>query len=220
MTHDEEDRPVPAADDAQPPEAIVASEVALAQPADEGAGTQTPAGIPGAAPQSAEIEALRRERDDLREALLRRRAEFENFRRRTDRERQTWNAEAEAALVTELVPTLDSLEQALRTESDADALRDGLELIQRELLATLARLGLTVHDPVGQPFDPLTDQALLHEEALDAAEGVVLETLRKGYLFKARLLRPAMVKVAKAVSAQAEAEDAGPASEPAPNKVH
>ena len=92
------------------------------------------------------------------------------------------------------------MEQALKAGADETSLRDGLQLIQRELLATLARLGLAVHDPVGQPFDPLTDQALLHEEVPEAAEGTVVETLRKGYLFKERLLRPAMVKVAKAHS--------------------
>ena len=197
MMPDERDQPAPPCDEAgEPQPASVASETA----ATDLAAVATPADGVGAAPASAEIEDLRRERDDLRDALLRRRAEFENFRRRTDRERQGWNAEAEAALVKELVPTLDNLEQALKAGADETSLRDGLQLIQRELLATLARLGLAVHDPVGQPFDPLTDQALLHEEVPEAAEGTVVETLRKGYLFKERLLRPAMVKVAKAHS--------------------
>jgi molecular chaperone GrpE len=198
MTPDERDQPTPSPDETgEPQDAIVASK-AVAQPADDDAAT--PASRAGAPTPSTGIEDLRRERDELRDTLLRRRAEFENFRRRTERERQSWNTDAEAALVKELVPTLDNLEQALRTDAGETALRDGLQLIQRELLGTLARLGLNVHDPVGRPFDPLTDQALLHEEVPDAADGTVIETLRKGYLFKERLLRPAMVKVAKAPS--------------------
>jgi molecular chaperone GrpE len=162
-----------------------------------------------------EIEALRKDRDGLADQLLRRRAEFENFRRRTERERQSWAAEAEAAMVKELIPAIDHLEQALKSGADDRSLRDGLDLILRDLLASLAKQGLVVHDPVGQPFDPLTDHALVHEESVDVADGTVQETYRRGYLYKDRLLRPALVRVAKAPAglepaSQAATPSAGP----------
>ena len=145
-----------------------------------------------------QVEELRRERDDLKDQLLRKRAEFENFRRRTERDRQAGVAEGEAAVLLELMPVIDHLEQALRSGGDASSLREGVELILRDLLGTLAKLGLVVHDPAGQPFDPLRDQALAHEAAEGVADGTVLETYRRGYLLGDRLLRPALVKVAKA----------------------
>ncbi len=211
MSPNERDVPQPAPDSAAPSEeAIVESETNVAS--DEVTAT-------GLAPLpesdgTSELDALRQERDQLRDSLLRRRAEFENFRRRTERERQAWAAEAEAGLVQALVPTLDNLEQALKSEAPEGGMRAGVELIQRELLATLTRMGLVEHDPVGKPFDPLTAQAISHEIAPGVAEGTVIETFRKGYLFKERLLRPAIVKVAKA------AEQEGAPSETDPNKVH
>jgi molecular chaperone GrpE len=218
MTPDEQDPAARPRDEAgEPDAAIVASDTAATAPDEQ---PETPAAIALEISPSAELDELRRERDDLRQALLRRRAEFENFRRRTDRERQTWVAEAEAALAKELVPALDNLEQALKTDSSEGGLHEGVELIQRELLATLGRLGLVVHDPVGQPFNPLTDQALLHEEVPGTAEGVVIETFRKGYCFKDRLLRPAMVKVAKAPSDPAQSDGGDAASGTAANAVH
>jgi molecular chaperone GrpE len=199
-----------------PDAAIVASEEKGVAPVDE---AQAPARASEAS-SAADIETLRRERDEFRDSLLRRRAEFENFRRRTERERQTWAAEAEATLVQELVPTLDNLEQALKATAAEGSLRDGVELVQRDLLGTLGRLGLAVHDPTGEPFNPLIDQALLHEETPDTPEGMVTETFRKGYLFKERLLRPALVKVAKAMSAgEADAGRQPPSSETVSNEV-
>jgi molecular chaperone GrpE len=217
MTPDERDPAARPRDQAGESEAAIVASDAAATGTDEQ--RETPAATIDASPGT-ELDVLRRERDELREALLRRRAEFENFRRRTERERQTWVAEAEAAIVKELVPALDNLEQALKTDGTEGGLHEGVELIQRELLATLGRLGLVTHDPVGQPFNPLTDQALLHEEVSGYAEGAVIETFRKGYFFKDRLLRPAMVKVAKAPSDPAESEGAGASSGTGVNEVH
>lgn len=168
------------------------------------------------APATDPIEALRRERDELRDQLLRRRAEFENFRKRTERERQAWAVDAEASIVRELIPTLDHLEQALRAEADASSIREGVVLIERDLLATLTRLGLVVHDPTGKPFDPLTDQALAQAEAPGVEEGTVVEAFRRGFIYKERLLRPALVKVAKGP----ESEAGAPASPPTSEEVH
>jgi molecular chaperone GrpE len=153
-----------------------------------------------AVPSSAadEIESLRRERDAMKDQLLRKRAEFDNFRRRTERERQSWMTEGESAVMLELMPVIDHLEQALKSAGDASSLREGVELILRDLLGSLARLGLVKHDPAGGLFDPLRDQALAHEAVAGVKDGIVLETYRGGYLLRDRLLRPALVKVAKA----------------------
>jgi molecular chaperone GrpE len=144
-----------------------------------------------------EIEALRRERDELREQVLRKRAEFENYRKRVERDRQqAWTDGAEAILKG-LVPTVDNLDRALEPAAKDDPLREGVELTRRELLALLEAQGVEVHDPVGQPFDPEVHQALSHEPTAGFADGTVVEVFRKGYSYKGRLLRPALVKVAK-----------------------
>ncbi len=188
----------------QQPAPVEETGMALAEP-------ETPAADPA--------EALRRERDDLRDQLLRRRAEFENYRKRMERERQAWTVEAEAAVIRELIPTLDHLEHALKAEATtASAIREGVVLIERDLLSTLTRLGLVVHDPTGKPFDPLTDQALVQVDAPGVEEGVVVETLRRGFLYKERLLRPALVKVAKGPASEGAGGDA--TSPPPPDEVH
>jgi molecular chaperone GrpE len=144
-----------------------------------------------------EVAALRREREDLSDQLLRRRADFENFRKRADRDRQQAGFEATAAVLRDLIPAIDNLERALGAGGEEGSLRMGVELIHRELLSLLEGHGATAHDPTGQPFEPERHQALLHEETPGFAEGTVVETFRKGYSFKDRLLRPALVKVAK-----------------------
>jgi molecular chaperone GrpE len=95
------------------------------------------------------------------------------------------------------VPTLDNLDRALEATGSEGALREGVQMIRRELLATLESRGVAIEDPLGQPFDPQAHQALAHEPVDDAAEGTVVAVLRKGYRLRDRLLRPALVKVAK-----------------------
>jgi len=148
-----------------------------------------------------ELESLRRERDELKEQLLRRRAEFENFRKRVERERQNAGTEAVAAVLKALVPVLDNLDRALEAEGSDVSLREGVELTRRELLAILESQGVKVEDPRGQPFDPERHQALAHEPVPGVPEGTVVEVYRKGYSYRDRLLRPALVKVAAAPGA-------------------
>lgn len=143
------------------------------------------------------LEALRKERDELRDQLLRRRADFENYRKRVERDRQHAGQEALVGLLRDLIPTLDNLERALSVAGDEASLRTGVELTLRELAALLLRHGLTVADPAGQAFDPERHQALLHEFVHGVDEGQVVEVFRKGYSLRDRLLRPALVKVAK-----------------------
>jgi molecular chaperone GrpE len=153
-----------------------------------------------------QVEALRRERDELADQLLRKRAEFDNFRKRVERERQAAGVDAAAALLKELVPTIDNLDRALDTPAETASLREGVEMIRRGLLALLEAQGVTVDDPRGAVFDPSRHQALSHEPAPGHAEGTVVEVYQKGYSFRDRLLRPALVKVAKQATPESESE--------------
>lgn len=181
------------------------------------AGVDTP---PLAPLSREEVEALRRERDDLADQLLRRRAEFDNFRKRVERDRQVAGLDAVAALLKELVPTLDNLDRALEAPPDAGGLREGVEMIRRGLLALLESRGVTVEDPRGEPFDPSRHQALSHEPAPGHAEGTVVEVYQKGYSYRDRLLRPALVKVAKSAAPEGEPPSQPPNVQSEPEKVH
>jgi len=143
------------------------------------------------------LALLRQERADLRDQLLRKRADFENYRKRVERDREQAAFEARAALLRDLIPTLDNLESALKAGGNADALRTGVELTRRELLGLLEAHGIVAEDPTGAAFDPESHQALSHEAVPGFADGTIVEVFRKGYRFKDRLLRPALVKVAK-----------------------
>lgn len=167
----------------------------------EGAGEE--AGLAQVAP----IEALRQERDQLKDALLRRRAEFENYRRRVERDRGSAAAEAEAGILRPLLDTVDNLERALAAGGGDSGLRSGVELTLRELLGLLDSLGVTTLVPLGERFDPSLHQAILHEPAAGFEAGTVAEVYRKGYQYKGRLLRPALVKVASAGSPEAGGAD-------------
>ena len=149
------------------------------------------------APAAEPLAALRKERDELRDQLLRRRADFENFRRRAERDRQQAGQEAVAAFLRDLIPSLDNLERALESAGEEASLKEGVELTYRGLRSLLESHGVVAHDPTGQPFDPNKHQALLHEAVPGFEEGTVVEVFRKGYTLHDRLLRPALVKVAK-----------------------
>ena len=153
---------------------------------------------PPPAPTPEDVDNLKRERDELRDQLLRRRADFENFRKRIERDRQQAALDAEATLISSVIPTLDNLERALGAGGSEGSLREGVELTLRELVAVLEAAGVSVQNPAGQPFDPQTQQALVHEAVPGYAEGIVVQVFRKGYFLRDRLLRPALVKVAKA----------------------
>ena len=153
---------------------------------------------PKAEPLSPEqLETLLRERDELQDQLLRKRAELDNYRKRVERDRQRRLLEARAALIQGLLPSLDNLDRALSAETSGESLRAGVELIRRDLMALLESEGLEVVDPEGEHFDPQTQQALVHEAVAGFEDGMIVEVLRKGYKLEDRLLRPALVKVAK-----------------------
>lgn len=153
-----------------------------------------------AAAHDDELERLRRERDEQYDRLLRKTAEFENYRKRVDKERRELVQYAAGDLLEALLPIIDDFERALKADAsaDAEAYRQGVDLIYKQLTDLLARRGVTAIDAVGKDFDPRFHQAITLEESPGHREGEVIEEVRRGYMHGERLLRAAMVKVAKA----------------------
>jgi molecular chaperone GrpE len=161
-----------------------------------GAPSPTPDPAPGLAD---EIVELRKERDSLHDRLLRQAAEFDNYRKRVERERKDSAQFAAIDFVEELLPVIDDFERALQIEaSGADSYRQGLEIIHRALMDMLRKRGVTPIEAVGTTFDPQVHQAVAYEDAPDRRDGEVMEQFTRGYRLGEKLIRPAMVKVAKA----------------------
>jgi len=144
-----------------------------------------------------EIERLESELDELRDIHLRKLAEFDNFRKRTDRERVEIKRHANEDLLRDLLPVLDNFERALEhsTDSDTGAFREGVEMIAKQLWDTLERQGIQVVNPMGEPFSPEFHEAVHRVETSDMEPGTIASVLAKGYLCNGRLIRPAMVGV-------------------------
>jgi molecular chaperone GrpE len=146
-------------------------------------------------------DTLRRERDDYYDRLLRVTAEFDNYRKRTDRERRERSEASGLEVIRDLLPVLDDLERALAAplESSGHAtVREGIELIHRQLLDVIRRRGVEPFDVVGQMFDPEWHEAVGHEPADGRPDGEIITEVRRGYRVGQRLLRAPMVRVAKA----------------------
>ena len=144
-----------------------------------------------------ELQKLKAERDSLLDRLARAQAEFENARRRASKEQQDFRDYATMDTVKSLLPVIDSFERALQVKSEPGDFRSGVELIYKQLQDALAKLGVRAIPAKGEPFDPHVHEAIEMVETSDAADHEVLEELQRGYKLKDRLLRPAMVKVAK-----------------------
>ena len=144
-----------------------------------------------------ESQRLKAERDALVDRLARLQAEFENARKRGEREQQEFREYALADAIKTLLPSLDSFERALGTEADSSEFRNGVELIYKQLHDALLKMGLRPIPAKGEPFDPRFHQAVEMVNTSDAKDHQVLDELQRGYKFKDRLLRPAMVKVAQ-----------------------
>src|SRR5207247_9811278 len=153
---------------------------------------------PQADPQQ-EVELLKKERDGLYDRLLRKQAEFENYRKRIDREKSEFMQFASADLMKELLNALDSFELALKNaakQSGGQNILRGFELIYKQIEDTLARFGLKPIEAKGKKFDPHYHQAVSTQASDKMEENTVIEEMRKGYTLNGRLLRPAMVSVA------------------------
>lgn len=146
----------------------------------------------------AELEILRNELEQLRADSLRERADLENQRKRVARDIEMARKFANERLLGDLLPVFDSLDAGLAAAgSEPSPLRDGLELTFKQLLKVTGDNGLTILDPIGQPFNPEHHQAISQADVPDAAPGSVVQVFQKGYLLNDRLLRPALVVVAK-----------------------
>jgi molecular chaperone GrpE len=145
-------------------------------------------------------DGLQKERDDLYDRLLRKSAEFDNFRKRVDRDRKEMIDWAAVDVLTDVLAIADDFDRALAAPAppEANAYKAGLELIRHQLGELLKKRGVTTVDALGADFDPHLHQAVAYEEVPGAREGEVVDVMGKGYKLGDRLLRPAMVKVAKA----------------------
>jgi molecular chaperone GrpE len=158
--------------------------------------TQTAVGTETSGPE-AELQRVKAERDSLLDRLARAQAEFENARRRASKEQQEYRDYAVTDAVKTLLPVVDSLDRALQVTSESTELRSGVELIHKQLQAALEKLSVQPVAAKGEAFDPRFHEAVEMVETTEAPDHQVIEELQRGYKFKDRLLRPAMVKVAR-----------------------
>jgi molecular chaperone GrpE len=164
-------------------------------------GSPAEAASPAGAGTAESLDEVRLQRDEYYDLLLRKSAEFDNYRKRVDRERREMADLAAADVVKELLPLIDTLDRAAKApahEASLEAFRRGIELIQRQLEDVLAKRGVQVIDPLGADFDPRLHEAVMRAGAEGRRDGEVIEVFSRGYKLGDRLLRPAMVKVATA----------------------
>ncbi len=165
---------------------------------------EPPVGAPDPVMQlQAELAAAKVESEQWRDRFLRKAAEFDNYRKRTDKERSESVLLANSSVLTEFLPILDACERALESlnhgaevQPEIEQYRNGVQLLYKQLRDTLTRIGVVPIDAKGQKFDPNLHEALMRESSSEHEENMVIRELRRGYLFRDRLLRPAQVAVA------------------------
>jgi len=165
-------------------------------------GVEASAARQGVQPDGSELQRVTAERDTLIDRLARAQAEFDNARKRAAREQQDYRDYAQSDTIKALLPIMDSFERALRADSGYERsqnseFRNGIELIYKQLQDALLKLGVRPIPAKGEPFDPRVHEAIEMVDTTDAEDHQVLEELQRGYKLKERLLRPAMVKVAR-----------------------
>ena len=155
----------------------------------------------------AEYEAYKAESEKQHDQMLRTIAEFDNSRKRTEREKEESLKYALDSFVKELIPAIDSIERAIqstRESEDFAALAEGVEMIYKGILSTLEKRGVIPIGAVNELFDPMQHEAVMHVESEDVPENHVIEEWQKGYLLHNRVIRPSMVSVSKGKSEQVE----------------
>jgi molecular chaperone GrpE len=169
------------------------------EPADPDPNAGPSEGVEAGAPPAVDDRAtrLQAEKDELMQTLVRRQADFENYRKRVERERQEDRRHGMGRLIEDLLPVLDAFERALKAHDDPayEEYRKGLEMTYRQLWDALARHGLERIAAAGKPFDPHFHQAIERVESDDHPEGTVLEVLQDGFVFHGRVIRPSIVRV-------------------------
>jgi len=150
------------------------------------------------AKENAEMAKLTADLEELRQAMLRSQADFANYRKRIEKERFEDSKRATARVIEGLIPVIDGFEHALAAhrEAEYESYRKGFELIYKQLLENIAKLGAERTDPVGKPFDPHLHQAIDRTETTEEKDGTILQVFQPGYVFHGRVLRPATVRVA------------------------
>lgn len=166
-----------------------AESVQTEQPASEASGAETD-------PLLTELEALKDQAAQQEDKYLRLAAEYDNYRRRTTKEKESiWN-DAKADAASAFLPVYDNLERALKQETADEAYKKGVEMTMTQLRSVLEKLGITEIPALGQPFDPTIHNAVMHVEDESLGENIVAEELQKGYMYRDSVVRHSMVKVA------------------------
>jgi molecular chaperone GrpE len=144
------------------------------------------------------VGKLAKDLEDLRQTLLRRQADFDNYKKRVEKERGDDSRRTTARLIEQLIPVIDSFDQALASHREPEYAnyRKGFELIHKQLIENVAKLGAERIDPLGMTFDPHAHQAMDSTETTEHDDGTILQVFQPGYVFHGRVLRPAMVRVA------------------------
>ncbi|GEN52016.1 nucleotide exchange factor GrpE [Halobacillus faecis] len=145
-----------------------------------------------------ELEKLRQEKEEINNRLLRLQADYDNFRRRTQKEKEADRKYRSQSLVEELIPALDNFERALQVEVDGDAAKNfanGMKMVYDQFKAALEKEGVEEIPAEGEEFDPHMHQAIMQVEDENYESNIVVEELQKGYRLKDRVIRPSMVKV-------------------------
>src|SRR5438270_12468974 len=166
-------------------------------PPSDGSEDQTGAGQQGSADRGSEVEKLRAERDTLVDRMARMQAEFDNSRKRAAKEQQDYRDYAIVDTIKTLIPVLDSFDRALQSSPEKSEFHVGVELIQKQLQDALTKLGVQTIAAKGQQFDPRLHEAIEMVDTEDARDNEVIDELQRGYKLKDRLIRPAMVRVAR-----------------------
>jgi molecular chaperone GrpE len=189
-------------------EAAMRDAVAAVEGVESGSGRGGDAPAAGDPPGSAgEIAKLRQENAELRDRSVRTLADFDNYRKRAERERQEMKKYALIEPVRELLTVADNLDLALSAQGSTEDLKRGVEMIHRQMTDLLRRFGAVEVPAVGQPFDPTLHEAVSREESRDVKVPTVVAELRRGYKMHDRLVRPSMVKVAVPAEAAAASSE-------------
>ncbi|HEY3571886.1 MAG TPA: nucleotide exchange factor GrpE [Thermoanaerobaculia bacterium] len=193
-------------------EAAMRDAVAAVEGVQSGAKADAPTGSAPAG-SAEEIAKLRQEVAELRDRSVRTLADFDNYRKRAERERQEMRKYALIEPVRELLTVADNLDLALSAQGSAEDLKRGVEMIHRQMTDLLRRFGAVEVPAVGQPFDPTLHEAVSREESREVKVPTVVAELRRGYKMHDRLVRPSMVKVAVPAEAAAASSEGsqGPA---------
>ena len=163
---------------------------------DDSAPADPPAG--GDSALAAEIQKLKAEKEDLMQTMMRRQADFENFRKRTERERSEEAKRGVERLVLDLIPVIDAFDRALQAHDDPryEEYRKGITLIRKQLWDAIAKHGVLPIEAAGKIFDPHHHQAIERVESSEYPDGTIVAVFQDGYMFNGRVLRPAIVRVA------------------------